>query len=200
MRGRTADGRTPARRPPAREGSAAREGDFPPRLLRSVSFFSRRYRAATTGRAGVIHTRRRGRRAQTAKDAATRPKPEHAGTALKLPPLDLGKETLGERLSRIRKEKGVTQVELADRVGIAQNPVSAYECGRLRLQAEMVIRFARELGVSADELLGLKRTAEETGTIRNRRLRRCVLEIEKLPRRDQEALLRTIEAFLAMEG
>jgi transcriptional regulator with XRE-family HTH domain len=119
---------------------------------------------------------------------------------LKLPPLDLGKETLGERLAHIRKEKGVTQVELANRVGIVQNLVSAYECGRLRLQAEMAIRFAKALGVSADELLGLKKPAQEAGTARNRRLRRSVQEIEKLPRRDQEALLRTIEAFLAKAG
>jgi transcriptional regulator with XRE-family HTH domain len=119
---------------------------------------------------------------------------------LKLPPLDLGKETLGERLAHIRKEKGVTQVELADRVGIVQNLVSAYECGRLRLQAEMAIRFAKALGVSADELLGLKKQAQEAGTVKNRRLRRSVQEIEKLPRRDQEALLRTIEAFLAKAG
>lgn len=119
---------------------------------------------------------------------------------LKLPPLGLGKETLGERLARIRKEKGVTQVELADRVGIVQNLVSAYECGRLRLQAEMAIRFAKTLGVSADELLGLKKPAQEAGTVRNRRLRRSVQEIEKLPRRDQEALLRTIEAFLGKAG
>ena len=64
----------------------------------------------------------------------------------------------------------------------------------------MMIRFARELGISADELLGLEKPAQEATTIRNRRLRRRVQEIEKLPRRDQEALLRTIEAFLAKAG
>jgi hypothetical protein len=64
----------------------------------------------------------------------------------------------------------------------------------------MTIRFAKALDVSADELLGLKKTAQEAGTVRNRRLRRSVQEIEKLPRRDQEALLRTIEAFLAKAG
>ena len=32
---------------------------------------------------------------------------------LKLPPLDLGHETIGRRLARVRKERGVTQVELA---------------------------------------------------------------------------------------
>lgn len=47
---------------------------------------------------------------------------------------------------------------------------------------------------------GLKKPAQEPGTIRNRRLRRRVQDIEKLPRRDQEALLRTIEAFLAKAG
>jgi len=54
--------------------------------------------------------------------------------------------------------------------------------------------------VSSDELLGLKKPAQEAGTARNRRLRRSVQEIEKLPRRDQEALLRTIEAFLGKAG
>lgn len=91
-------------------------------------------------------------------------------------------------------------MELADRVGIVQNLVSAYECGRLRLQAEMAIRVAQALGVIADELLGLKKTAQEAGSVRNRRLRRSVQEIEKLPRRDQEALQRTIEAFLTKAG
>ena len=32
---------------------------------------------------------------------------------LKLPPLDLGKETFGQRLTRLRKERGYTQVTLA---------------------------------------------------------------------------------------
>lgn len=118
-----------------------------------------------------------------------------------LPPLTLaGKDSLGSRIAHFRKARGLSQTELAQKIGSIQALVSDYERGNLRLSAEMTIWFANALGVSADEWLGLKKTAREEGTVRNRRLRRSVQEIEKLPRRDQEALLRTIEAFLAKAG
>jgi len=53
------------------------------------------------------------------------------------------------------------------------------------------------LGVSADELLGVTKAPANNGPIKNRRLYRQLQNIEKLPKRDQQALLRTIDAFLA---
>src|SRR5207247_2491036 len=38
-------------------------------------------------------------------------------------------ETVGQRLARLRRERGLTQVELAERLGIAQPIVSDYERG-----------------------------------------------------------------------
>ena len=38
------------------------------------------------------------------------------------------------------------------------------------------------------------------GGLKNRRLARRLQEIEKLPKRDQQALLRTIEAFISKAG
>lgn len=115
---------------------------------------------------------------------------------LKLPPLNLGGETFGQRLARLRKERGYTQSELAQKVGIIQALVSDYELDKLRLHAEMAIRFAKALGVSADELLGLK-TKERNGSIKNRRILRRIHQIDQLSKRDQDALIRTIDAFLA---
>ena len=54
------------------------------------------------------------------------------------------------------------------------------------------------LGVSADEILGLDKLAKAGTTgIKNRRLYRQLQSIDKLPKRDQEALFRTIDAFLS---
>lgn len=114
---------------------------------------------------------------------------------LKLPPLDLGKETFGERLARLRKEHGFTQVELAEKVGIIQVLVSDYERDRIRMHAEMVVRFAKALGVSSDELLGLKRT-RTNGAKLSSKVRRRLEQIEKLPSPHQRALLKTIDTFL----
>jgi hypothetical protein len=60
------------------------------------------------------------------------------------------------------------------------------------------LRFPEVFGASTDELLGMKvQASRNDGRIKNRRLYRRMQEIEKLPRRDQEALLRTIEAFIS---
>lgn len=105
-------------------------------------------------------------------------------------------ETVGERLARIRRERGITQAELAEKLGLAQPNVSDYERGILRLNADLILKLTDILKVSADELLGL-REPKLTRSVKNRRLARRLEEIERLPRRDQEALLRTIDAFLS---
>ena len=55
---------------------------------------------------------------------------------LKLPPIKPGGESMGERVARLRKERGFTQVELAEKVGIIQTIVSAIETNVLKLSAE----------------------------------------------------------------
>jgi transcriptional regulator with XRE-family HTH domain len=104
-------------------------------------------------------------------------------------------ETVGQRLARLRRERGLTQVELAERLGIAQPIVSDYERGELRLHGQLIVRLTAILGVSADELLGLAPTPP-TQPMAHRRLVRRLQAIDRLPRRDQQALYRTIDAFL----
>ena len=56
--------------------------------------------------------------------------------------------------------------------------------------------MAAILGVSDDELLGLERT-NRSGAVSSRRLARRIQQIDLLPKRDQEALMRTVDAFLS---
>src|SRR5881397_2513563 len=106
-------------------------------------------------------------------------------------------ETIGQRLARLRRERGITQAEIAEKLGIVQPMVSDYERGELRLHGQLIVDLSRLLGVSADELLGLEKPRAGGGSVKNRRLLRRLQQLEKLPRRDQQALLRTIDAFLA---
>jgi len=114
---------------------------------------------------------------------------------LRLPPLDWGNASIGQRVARIRKERGFTQVELAGRIGIVQTLVTDYETGRLRLTAEMAVRFAIALDVSLDELLH-----PNAANVSTRKPSRKVLSrlerIEELPPTQQTTLLRTIDTFL----
>jgi transcriptional regulator with XRE-family HTH domain len=75
-------------------------------------------------------------------------------------PQSTASETMGQRLARLRKERGWTQVELAERTAIVQTVLSDYERGKLRLNADMIVRFAQALEVTTDELLQ-PRTAQK---------------------------------------
>jgi transcriptional regulator with XRE-family HTH domain len=115
---------------------------------------------------------------------------------LKLMPVDTGKETLGQRLARLRKERGLTQKQVAESTGLIQELVSSYELDKLRLNSDMILRFAEIFDVSADELLrGSKSTvaAKKQPSIK---LVRRMEQIEGLPLYEQRALLTTIDKFL----
>jgi|SRR5579884_138808 len=100
------------------------------------------------------------------------------------------------RLARIRKERGYTQTELAERIGILQTLVTDYECDRLRLSADMAVRFALALEVSLDELLrppaGRRRAAPKP----SRKLLRRLELIQALPSHQQQTVLKSLDIML----
>ena len=110
-------------------------------------------------------------------------------------------ETVGARIMRLRIEKSLTQHELAECLGVSQPMVSDYEHDVIGLNSERIVQLAQSLGVSADEILGLEKPSRMTvASIKNRRLYRQLQSIDKLPKRDQDALLRTIDAFMLKAG
>lgn len=111
-------------------------------------------------------------------------------------------ESMGERLQRIRKEKGVTQVDLAGRIGTTQGVLSSYECDRAHPGHDMLARIATALGVSADYLLGIApapkatRAAFKSDIPASGRFQRRLDRLLHLPKRDQDAVLKMIDAFV----
>ncbi len=61
----------------------------------------------------------------------------------------------GDRLKQIRVERELSQDELAERVNVGQSQLARYEASKADPSLEVVARFARELEVSADWLMGL---------------------------------------------
>ena len=111
-------------------------------------------------------------------------------TTLEPPPIDLGKETIGQRIA---------QAELANRMGIIQKLVSDYECDNIRPHPEMLARFAVTLELTTDELIGLK-PRKTNDTITNRRLLRRLKDIQALPKKAQDTLIEVIDLALKNSG
>lgn len=63
---------------------------------------------------------------------------------------------IGQRIRELRKKNGLTQQNLADCLGISYKSVSKWECGLTTPDLSMIGPLTKILGVSADELLGLK--------------------------------------------
>ena len=62
------------------------------------------------------------------------------------------------------------------------------------------MQIAQILDVCADELLARTQYARATDPGKNRRLLRRLRELDQLPKRDQDAVMRTIDAFLSKAG
>ena len=59
-----------------------------------------------------------------------------------------------ERLKKMREEKGLTQVQLANLSGISCRMIQKYECGVSRPRYDAAEKLANALNVSVSELLG----------------------------------------------
>lgn len=53
---------------------------------------------------------------------------------------------IGEQLATLRKQKGVSQIELAERTGLTQNHISRIESGRYNVGFYQVQAIAEALG------------------------------------------------------
>lgn len=101
----------------------------------------------------------------------------------------------GKRLSILRKAKGITQKELAERIGTSQRMIAYYEGSSNYIPANLLPYMAKILKVSVDELLGIKHLKDEF-TPKNIRIWKRLKVIEQLPAKDQKSVLHYVEALV----
>jgi len=70
--------------------------------------------------------------------------------------------TLGATIQRKRSERGLSQEQLAEQVGVSRQAVSKWEVGDAIPDTDKLIPLARALGITVDELLGNDTQGEET--------------------------------------
>ena len=63
---------------------------------------------------------------------------------------------VGLRIKQLRKAGGLSQLDLAHKIGVAQNTLAQYENGTSRVSVEVLFKLALELEESADFFLCLK--------------------------------------------
>ena len=78
----------------------------------------------------------------------------------------MGKErrkrmNIGNKISELRKKKNMTQEELAEKLNVARQTISKWECNETSPSLEDASKLAKILGVSLNELVGEENILEE---------------------------------------
>lgn len=107
-------------------------------------------------------------------------------------------KALGARIASARKAQNLTQQQLCDQLGIAQQTLANYEGGLLRLPASMLPVLAGIFGMSPDELLGYESPRGKRGP--SSRLQRQVERISKLPKTKQAFVMEMLDMVIAQAG
>ena len=74
---------------------------------------------------------------------------------------NMNQETIGKFVATCRKEKGLTQKQLAEKLNITDRAVSKWETGKSIPDAAIMLDLCKILGISANELLSGERIAME---------------------------------------
>ena len=103
---------------------------------------------------------------------------------------------LGARIAQLRKEQGITQVQLADVLGTSQQTITAYEVGRRRVQVSSLPLIAKTLGVAIEDLIGPEpKPAAKRGPAP--KLQQQMDRISKLPKTQQRFVMQVIDSVIA---
>ena len=62
---------------------------------------------------------------------------------------------IGKLIRELRKEKGITQIELAKEISTTQDTISLWELGKSYPDVINVVKLCKFFGVTSDYLLGL---------------------------------------------
>lgn len=105
---------------------------------------------------------------------------------------------LGARVAELRKARDITQVQVAEHLGVSQQTANAYETGYRRIPVSALPPLARFLGVSLDELVGETAQAKKRGP--TPRLQQQLEQISQLPRAKQRFVIEMLDTVLQQTG
>ncbi|NTY90121.1 helix-turn-helix transcriptional regulator [Serratia fonticola] len=100
-----------------------------------------------------------------------------------------------ERLRLLREARNLSQVRLAELLGVDPRAYNRWEKGATAPHLDTVIKIADVLQVTLDELVGRKAVSEEV-KVRNHTLHALWQKADLLPDTDQQALITVLDSFV----
>lgn len=102
---------------------------------------------------------------------------------------------LGLRIAQLRKDRGWTQRELAEKLGVAQQTLAHYEVARIRIPASTLPLLATLFMTPIDDLVGHSQRTGKRGSIP--KWQQQIAAISALPKTKQRFVMQVLETVLA---
>jgi len=104
----------------------------------------------------------------------------------------------GERLFTARQHSGLSQMQMAEKLGVTQPTYADWERRTTTLRPEHISELANILNVSVDYLLGRGNKSKQRGGPIGK-ARRILEEVSALPRHQQQRIISVVEDLLSAQ-
>lgn len=105
---------------------------------------------------------------------------------------------LGNKFAVLRKEQYITQVQMAELLGISQQLVAAYEAGARKIPASLLPVLSKMFAVPIEELLGISDHPAKRGPAST--LQRQLEQVNHLPRSKQKIIIEMLDAMIQKQA
>lgn len=107
---------------------------------------------------------------------------------------------LGTHIAERRKAQGITQIQMAEALGVSQQTVNSYEVARRRVPASALPTLATLFSTSIDELMGKSDNATKGKRGPASTLQRKIDQVSQLPKAKQKFVIEMLDTVLNQQA
>jgi len=106
---------------------------------------------------------------------------------------------LHDNIKQLRKKKGWSQTELAEKISSHLSHVNRIETGKYKPSVDVLVRLADVFDVSLDALVRDSEVEIQEVTVENKELAQRIKLLDSLEPEDRQALFRVIDSMLTKQ-
>jgi transcriptional regulator with XRE-family HTH domain len=103
---------------------------------------------------------------------------------------------LGKRIQELRKQIGLTQAQLAEKINISHTQLTRYESKNVQPPADVLLRLANTFDVSIDYLVSGNKSDKIEQTLKDAELIKQFKQLDKLPEDEKKSILKVLGALI----
>lgn len=103
---------------------------------------------------------------------------------------------LGKRIQELRKKAGLSQTDLAQKIGISYTQMSRYEVKNVQPPADILKKIADVFGVSVDYLISGDSEEKAKATLKDTKLLQLFKAVEGMSEKDKNIITELISTFV----